>query len=256
MKEVIAIELNKLRNAEYVQILKDLFVILQDGNVTNLKIVDEFNKLLGYANDIGVVFKTDQGSDLTPAIENEDARRDKAVIGIAKHIDSYTLHFEDKKVAAATLLAEKLKIYGTASDIARLALPAETATIDNLVEDFNTQPSLVAAVKELGLAAWLNELKTANDNLALLYIQRTKQLGDENPNNIKDIRLKANDAYQNLRDMFVAQGLVAKWPANYVTVLNRWNALLEQYNTVINNRAALAEKRRNNNKGNDNNEAE
>ncbi len=240
--QINAIDLSKLRNSEFIQLNKDLLNLVHLNDETVLKCKPQYNVLASAITVIEAIFKTDQGSNVTPIIEALDARRDAAVSGIYKNIDSYTSHFTPAKVDAANVLTDALKIYGTATAVATSSLPAETATINSLMGDVTTKANLIAAVTELGLTSWFDELKKANDALALKYIERTQELGGANPNTIKDKRNEANELYYKLRNMILAQATVAEDADPYPKTINEINALIDQYNVILTNRAADATK--------------
>jgi Family of unknown function (DUF6261) len=237
-----SIDLKSLRNAEYIQLQRDLLKMIHLNDETLLKCKPQYDATAAMLAVIDAIFKTDQGSDVTPIIEALDAKRDAYIMGIYKNIESYTFHFAPAKVAAANVLTDALKIYGFASDVTENSLPAETATINSMVGDIATKANLVAATTELGLTTWFTELKTTNDLLAQKYIDRTVELGGANPNVIKDKRIEANELFYKLRDMIIAQATVANDAAPFPKTINEINALITQYNVILNNRASDAAK--------------
>ena len=236
-----SINLLLLRNAEYIQFNRNLLDLIKLNNKTTLKVAAEYDALDTIISVIEAIFKTDQGSNITPVIEALDARRDSAVWGIYKNIDSYTHHFTPAQIDAANVLTDYLKIYGTPTEVATSSLPAETAIVINIVTDVANKANLAAAVATLGLGTWFAELKTANDLLDAKYLERTVELGGANPNTIKDKRNEANNMYYALRDMVQGQATVDKGAtAAFATTINQLNALIDQYNAMLNNRAADA----------------
>jgi Family of unknown function (DUF6261) len=228
-----AIDLTKLRNPEYIQFQKQFLEIVALNNPSILKVQQEFDASDAVLKDIEALFKTDQGSPITPVIEALDARRDMAVMGIYKQVDSYLGHFTEVKKEAANTLMSQFNVYGNASNVTLASLQAETAIVTSLVTDLTTKPNLVAAVDELGFAPWVDELKTANDLLNQKYIDRTVELGAANPNTIKDKRIASNELYYLLRDMLVSQATVQRNIEPYPTTTNQLNALIDQYNTLL-----------------------
>ena len=241
--QIKAIELPLLRNSEYIQFSRNYLGIILPFGKTTLKVGTEYDAYDVITAVIEGIFKTNQGSSLTPIIEAIDARRDRAIWGIWGNINSKTFYFDPAVEAAANTLQDYLKTYGTAKDVATSSLPSETATIKSIIADVTTKPNLVAAVTTLALAAWFAELNTANNLLDQKYLERTVELGGTNPNTIKDKRIESYNHYYALRDMLQAQALIDKGatPA-FATCINQLNALIDQYNTLINNRAARAEK--------------
>jgi hypothetical protein len=248
-----SIDLTKLRNAEYIQFIRGTLQIAHLNDENLLKAKAEYDTLGGGISIIEAIFKTDQGSELTPIIEAHDLRRDNAVWGIFRHIESYTTHYLPAKVAAANVLTEVLKIYGTTKEIATSSLPAETAIVNSMVGDVTTKATAIAAATELAITGWFTELKTANDLLATTYILRTQELGGANPNTIKDKRIETNNSYYAFRDMIVAQATVSKNAAPFPKAISELNAWIEQFKLIITNRendAARAAEKAKEEKGN------
>lgn len=234
---VLTIDILKFRNAEYIQFGRDFLAILALNNQTALKVVPQyiaFDKVIG---EIEALFKTDQGSNLTPLIDAMDERRDMAVTGIFKYIEAFTNHFDADKKQAGDLLMNQLKVYGTISSVITSSLSAETAIVNSLVADFTTKAQFKGAMELLALGDWLTELQTANELLSNKYIERTVELGGANPSNIKDKRNEANLLYYALRNMLVAQATVALNAPPYPKTINELNALIEQNNVTLAGRA-------------------
>ncbi len=235
-----AIDILRLRNPEYIQFSRNFLTIVALNDPATLKVQPEYDGFDAVLKDIESLFKTDQGSNITPVIEALVMRRDKAVTGIYKYIDACTSHFDGAKKQAADMLMSQLKVYGTATSVATASLPAETAIITSMVTDFTTKPDFAAAIAGLTLADWVAELKTANDLLAQKYIERTVELGGSNPNTLKDKRTEANILYYTLRDMLAAQATVAKNAAPFAKTISEVNALIDQYNVLLAGRTGNA----------------
>lgn len=231
-----SIDIAKLSNAEYIQFSRDFLNIVARNNQAVLKVEPEYQALNESLTVIEAVFKIDQGSNITPLIEALDMRRDNAIMGIYKCVDGFTHYFEPAKKEAADVLKNHLLVYGSASDVIRTSLPAETATVTSLVGDLGSKPELKAAVELLALTEWVAELQTANELLNQKYVERMVETGNANPNTIRGKRIEAYAQYYALRDMLVAQARVAKNAPPYPQTINELNAVVEQYNVVITGR--------------------
>ncbi|WP_412097879.1 DUF6261 family protein [Chryseobacterium nepalense] len=51
--------------------------------------------------------------------------------------------------------------------------------------DWQRKPELTDAVSTFNLSAWINELKSANEEFNTKYLSRTQEYGDANPETIK-----------------------------------------------------------------------
>lgn len=234
---ITAIDLTKLRNSEYLQLMIDVLKLVFQNNPTALKVLDEYNALQANTTGIEAIFKTEQSSPLTPIIEAGDIRRDDAIMGIFTSIVANTYHFDPAVRDAANVLAKYIGIYGSANEVTKLNLQSETATVNSIVTDMETRADLVAAVTTLGLAPWVAELKTANKLLGDKYIERTTELAGASTDNIKQKRLDCNTAYYSLRDMLQSYNIITKGAAPYLKTISEINALIDQYNIIITKRA-------------------
>jgi len=80
-------------------------------------------------------------------------------------------------------------------------------------------------------------LKTANDLFDTKYLARTQEYGDASPENILSKRVETNAAYYDLKSFLESFSVVQPSTENTKTI-NQLNALIDQYNTVLNNRIA------------------
>ncbi|CAF3810767.1 unnamed protein product [Rotaria sp. Silwood1] len=193
-------------------------------------------------NAIAAMFKEDTGSDITDEIIALDIRRDDAITGISLYVDALTRNNVAAVKNNATLVSNAIKLFG--SGIARQAMQSETATIISIVTKLTTDTELKAAVAALPLLKdWVDELKASNDLFDAKYLARTVEMGLANPETIKLKRLEAIQKYYELRDMIDSYNIITKGAAPYPSTINSINALIEQYNTVINNRIADAAKK-------------
>ncbi len=243
MKQITGIDLSKLQNPEFLQFNRNALKIVFDNNKTILKVVAEYDALEKLTNDIAALFKTDTGSDITDELVTLDIRRDDAVTGIGFYLDALSRHNDAAIRANANLLVQEIRLYGTG--IARLSYQNETATITSIVDKFNNDTTLKAAVTALPLLTdWVTELKTANNLFDTKYVARAVEQGAASPDTIRAKRLEAMQAYYDLRDMINGYATTTKGAVPYPATINSINALIDDYNTVINQRAALAAKAR------------
>lgn len=232
------IDLPKLRNAEYLQYMKDFAGIINLNDPATLQIDAKLAALNAKTLELEELFKKALANDLTRVILALDERRDNAVMGITAFLQGYSYHYEEDKKQNAQKLLAGMAIYG--SGIARQNYMAETATINNLIRDFEDQPELAAAITAFGLERWIDELMEANTLFNTEYLTRTQEYGDANPDTIKSKREETNETYYALRDRIDAlHTLVETPPSPYSTVINQLNALTDQYNVLLVNRQEL-----------------
>ena len=230
-----AIDLFKLRNAEYLQYVKDYLAILNLNNPQQLEIEAKLTDLTARTTELETLYKKALASEKTQELLALDERRDDAVNGIYYFLLGNTYHFETDRQQKAELLLGNMALYG--SGISKLNYQAETATLNNLIRDWEGKPELITAISEFNLGEWMAELKTANEEFNTKYLSRTQEYGDASPETIKLIREDVNVAYYALRDRIDALHLLVETPPSpYVTIINQLNALTDQYNALLVNR--------------------
>jgi hypothetical protein len=137
---------------------------------------------------------------------------------------------------AGKKIKDSISLYGTS--IWKLNYQSETATISSLILDWENKPELIAALNALNLGKWKDELKAANIAFNEKYLDRTQEYGNATPENLKSKREETNQIYYELRNRIDALDLLVDVPPPpYTTVINQLNALIDQYNTLLNNRA-------------------
>lgn len=230
---VNTIDLAKLRNSEFLQ-FGDVFSKFVDSNdPVALNIAPQHLAFKLKLDETSGLFKLERSSPLTEELVLSDERRDKAINGITGVTESYCNHFVPATSLAARLLLASLNLYGIG--IARLNTQAESKTINAIVKDWETKPELTAAVNMLGITDWVAELKTANQLFDQKYYERTEEYGAANPDTLKIKREETMTAYYELRK-FIDANFVLHPGEAYEKLINGLNALIEQYNTIINTR--------------------
>lgn len=234
-----AIELKLLRNAEYLQYVKDFTGIINLNNPEQLQIDARLSAFTTKITELESLYKKALASEKTRVILTLDERRDDAINGIYFFLLSYTYHYDSEKQQNAKLLLDSIALYG--GGIARLNYQSETATLNNLLRDWEAKPALADAIAFFGLGTWVAELKAANDEFSVQYLSRTQEYGDASPETIKQKREETNAAYYALRDRINALHLLVETPPSpYAQVISQLNALIMQYNKLLVSRSGTA----------------
>ena len=148
--------LNRYRNGEYLQYMKDVLQLVNDANLDTLTV--QVGALSPIVDNIDAAFQQSQGSTLTQEIINLDERRDRAIVGLRSTTDGYTYHHDTAKATAATALNANIASHG--NTIQRLSYQEETAVLDSIIADWETDSELTAAVATLDLGDWVSRVKS------------------------------------------------------------------------------------------------
>lgn len=230
-----AINLSILRNGEYLQFMKNVDSLVTDNDPVVLNVVAQKAALSSSNALLDGLFKTELANQITQELVLLDERRDKAIVGIAAVVTGFMYHYDLDKAKAGALLNDNLKLYGTG--IAKQNYQAETATIASIVIDWETKVPLSDSMNLLVLKEWKDELKAINTLFDEKYLARTQEYAAANPDTLKIKREEGNSVYYTLRDFLNSFSIVAPSVAN-TKVINEINALVDQYNTLLNNRLA------------------
>ena len=103
----------------------------------------------------------------------------------------------------------------------------------NILNDWESKPELTAAITALNLGTWKADLAAANTLFAAKYLDRAQETGAASPENIKNKRTEANEAWYALRDLINAHFIIEKGAAPYGPTVTFINGLIEYYNNLI-----------------------
>jgi hypothetical protein len=233
------IDLLKLHNAEYLQLLTDILGIVkpQAGLQSDVQV----GTLSILVAEMQILFRNDPSSPLSTQLAGHDTARDRLITGLVKLCDAHTYGPDPDKRAAADLLSHNLATYG--AGIAEQSYQAESATITNIVAEWSTKPELTTAATLIGAEEWMTALQAANESFKTMYLRRTAEMSaGSTPDTFKAKRLEANDAWYKLRDRINSFFMINDGAAPWGTVTAQLNALIDQYTATLHTRAGRAAK--------------
>jgi hypothetical protein len=220
-------KLKSYRIAELLEFLAGTIEIIDRSELTVLDSAK--SDLIEAYKTLDDSFKVSQGSRITETVQTLDARRDDAIMGVAQLVKAFTYHFRPELAAAAKLMQKEINKYGV--NIAKLNYQAQTAAIKSLLQDFENDGELRAAVSILQLTEWLTELKTANDAFATAYINRVADVVDKKVPPVSDLRPAAHAAFDKLKQHLQANTVLN--PSKTLnTVVAQLNELIQKYNAL------------------------
>jgi len=232
------IKISHLRNSEFIQFVKTLVQIVNSNDSEVLKVKAQCDDLAALLTVLAGLYKPDLGSAITKELEEIDARRDNAIVGIEMQLKSFTYHFELAKREAAQLLINSLATYDPG--ISRLNYQAESTTIDSITSKWENEPELTAALATLGMHFWLAELKTANTLFNKRYIDRLKENAQAPEGKSKEVRVQVQDSYRLLITHLQAHATLST-DNTYEDVIKQINLLIEQFNKLVVGRKSTKE---------------
>lgn len=233
-----SIDLRGLRNSEYLQYMEDFTSLVDVNDPVVLNVAPQNTALKAKETELEELFKLSQKNEITEELVKIDQERDNAITGISFVVTGFMYSSDPILKKAANYLNENLKVYG--SGIARLNFQSETATITSIIGDWESKPNLIQSLTDLNLNHWKDELKASNLLFDQRYLARTQEYGAANPETLKLKREETNLVYYELRK-FLDAHFVIQNSAVYIKTINELNALIKQYNILLNNRLAAAD---------------
>lgn len=224
---------NRYRNAEYLQYMKDVVKLVNKQDVNVLLLVNQRDALVKKVIKIEEIYQQGQGSSLTQEIIDLDARRDSAFIGIKTLVNSYGYHFNKRLQEASEKISKAIQVYGT--DVTRKSYQEETAIITSLLNDLVTKESLVTALSDLGVTEWIVELRDANENFTTKYLERVEEKASNPSINVTSLREETTVLYKELLNHIEAHKTLTK-SETYLVISDEIEVLTKQYNLVVDNR--------------------
>ncbi|TAJ15656.1 hypothetical protein DMA11_00165 [Marinilabiliaceae bacterium JC017] len=224
-----SIVFRKLRNSEFLQFLKDLLVI-----ICNCKFVVEplKNKIDPLKKDVDVfvaVYNPEKGSSLTREIVELDKRRDNALTGLELVLEGFSYSYDEEISEAALVLFNSINHFG--KGLTRLNYQAETSVIQSLVNQWETDETMVNAISKLNLTHWVNELVQANTLFTDTYLLRVKESARASEVKLVDVRKEVIMHYRALLHHIGARATLEE-SGNYDLLIREINQLIEKYKMI------------------------
>lgn len=229
--------LARYRNSEFLQYMKDVLELVNANDVDTLQITTQRDTFATIITQMDNLFKQEQGSGITQELIVLDNRRDRAFMGIKATLEALHYHYDKQQQLAARSLLFNLNNYGT--NIPRMNYQAETAIIDSMVADWETETDLSAALTVVKINNWVAELKAANNAFNERYLARISESAANPATSFTAVREVATNAYKTLVAHITAHATLGSNPL-HKELTNEFSTLAKQYNQTINVRTGTS----------------
>ncbi len=222
------------RNGEYLQFMKNVVAIYGNYDTNAMLLKARLQTLTDATKALDDVFMATTAHELTPELQALDMRRDKALMGIKLHLNSYSYSEETEIVKAANMLLTNYLSHGDRID--KLSYQQATAVIDALLTDWKDNPTLLACVNTLSLNRWVSLLTQLNKDFNDMYIMRAKT--SVKSGQVDQKRIEMRSAYDEITFDTIAYARVAIDKTSYNSIVDELNGLISNYNTSVTLRLA------------------
>ena len=203
MKEIYDINIQRMNNGAHFTFVSNILARAEADTAVKGKaseLVSNFKAAVAAEDE---ALKISQKSLLTDDITKADSDRDALYAGYKKAVEGFLAMPIVDMAQAAKILSQHIKDYkiNTADQ-----LDKETGLLVNFISDL--EDKYAAQVANLGLTAFVTNLKEANERVRTLTLQRTNEKIGITVGALKTARTASDDAYRALMKMVNALALV------------------------------------------------
>jgi hypothetical protein len=230
-KKLKSVSLHFLRVAELVQFNTEVSGIIMTKNVDIPELKPFSDKFNAEIAGITQYLATVRGSEHSDKIGNEDSLRDGGITAIFKLGDAFSHIPGIPAYDAANNVLRFMEHYGR--DLISKDDAEETAQITAMVEAVETNPALLLDFTTLNAIPALNQIKTANLNVASLLQQRSQEETEKVGKYVSSNRKQIIAAYRKLEK---AINLFAEDSTNeaYTQLIGQLNNRITYYQNLVN----------------------
>ncbi len=223
---------------EFIQFIHNTLMIVSKHNPEKLKLKALHNTLSQHYQELDRLYKQDNSSDITPKLTRLDEQRDQAIICLHSISKGYARHFDEKKAAAGKKLTNCINKHG--NRLYHLNYSAETAALDKLIHDLQTNTECVAALQELQLTDLVDIMQQTNTEFDTLFVQRLEQFSlVESVSGTKLMQL-TTEAYRTLVQHIEAHAMITP-SVGYTLLIKHLNENISHFNKVATRRRSAGE---------------
>jgi hypothetical protein len=215
-----------LINGEFIGLFTNINNTCNDSDPVLLKIDAPLLEVKTAVTAINTLYVRQQKSTETPTVSSRDVLRDRYINGIKKVVNGYTYHYDENVVKAALIIEACIDKYG--SNIAKQSLVTETASLNKLAVDFETDDKVKAALALLNLTNWGGVLKQTNVDFNDTYLARNVEYAERPEGDMLELRKVVEAKFDVLKRHIEGHNLFTP-SAAYDSLINKINSLIDQY---------------------------
>ena len=223
--EIVLTDLSRLNNGAHFQFIKNVSDRLATDtkikeNAVGQAVIKALTEALATEDKYLVL---SQKSLLTDEIATADKERDTLFTGYRTAVKGFL------NMPVAALAKNAHELWQHLADYAidpQMQLERETGLITNLCTDLVGK--YATQVQALGLKAYVDALKTANERVETLLVQRTTDNSTKVVGALRTAREASDKAFRNLSKVVNALAILGN-PADYAAFIDFMNTLIKRY---------------------------
>ncbi len=219
--------LAQLRNGEFIQLVDNLLTIIRDRQAGSLKVQDQFTAREDSYDSLTDSYTVNRKNDLSQKLAEIDKKRDLLYLGLKSLIDGHSVYSpnEQHKDLAISIL-NILKSHG--SELVKMACSEQTAALTDVIDQLKSKELDYHIKHTFHAAVYYDALITANERFDRVYVDRIKDYGTQDKENVKELRTVVEDAFNEMVQRINAY-IVLEPSAHFIDASGEINAALELY---------------------------
>lgn len=194
MDKIDTVNLVPFRNHEHFQFMTDFVVFVEKATPDELNIPDLFTKFNTALTKERTALGVDRGSIKSKAVKTANSARGKTWNAINQRIKANLISPFEEEVKAAEALKRVINHYG---DKRRASMNEKTASLTHLVADLQLEHNIIH-LKKLGMEAWVDALKTQNEQFQELFNERNEENAEKPNGNVSIFKKEVNNVYKEI----------------------------------------------------------
>ena len=240
MKTVLALELGRLRNAEYYQLMSSAMHCFPGELQDKYKFISRYVKLNDCMTLFEGLFNNNNKAEETPEVQAADKARDTVFIGIKQIVQGLLRSGDPAQKSAAEKIWHIIEPYKNAY---KSGHGANSGSFHRFLSRVMEEEAY-RYITMLNLNNQIDELITLNDAFDEIFYKRSqKYQAAKDADNLAEIRRKMNVAYRDLMAKVDALYLIAD-DDNVDATKTEIGALIDKVNGVIFDMSSTISRRR------------
>jgi hypothetical protein len=219
-----------LSNALHLQFVIAVWNLIRKFGQSLSKITAQSNVLKDCIDKEDLCYKVIRKSDLSALKAERDNERDTIIIGIKDAVKSALRHFDSNVREAAQRIKIVIDTYNRPVPLINLPYDAETAAVNNLLQEF--EGKYANDIATIGLREWVDELRNRNNTFELLTTAYNEQQAEKPSFLFVDVRKETDKAYKDIITVISAL-MIMEGDAAYTPFVTELNVLIKHYNDLI-----------------------
>lgn len=229
MQFVKNVNLSKLRNSEYCELMADTNNLLPGVLPSNPKVDELLAKFYGTYGRLDEVSSIDTGSIFTEKVRKADEERGNTWKGMDLLVEAYLHSPVEAQVESAVKIKRVFDVYG---DFRSKPYAAESSDGRNLVQDLEKEEN-AEDCNRIKLTPWIGHYKTQLEEFKNLQRQRDAEQGEKSSGDVRAVRKEMDPIFRRVIEMvhsFMRVGMSTPEMEHFVMMMNQ---TVKRYNDML-----------------------